>query len=143
MWREHRGYLAVAVYIALDLMLTRPATLAHMALPLLLALGGFVVALRGEPLSFELVGFQLIATAVFLAFPHLLWLGSRAVLRLEGRTWHAGFVLSSIALVFVAVSPVFGRDPSGLPYHWLLYWPLAAAAQVVVAVTALTHRRFR
>jgi hypothetical protein len=121
----------------------RATVLAHFGIPLVLAVGAFVQALFQEGFSLEVVASQLLGTALFFAAPHLFWLASASALRLSGTSWHAGFFAASLSLVVVAVSPTFGlRDPSGLPYHWLLYWPLAVAAQFAVGGVALLRRRF-
>ena len=121
----------------------RTTILAQFAVPLLLAVGAFVHALLREGFGFEVLATQLLGTALFFAAPHLLWLASASALRLTGAAWHIGFVAASLVLVFVALYPMlYAGDPSGLPYHWVIYWPLAFAAQFAVAVVALLRRRF-
>lgn len=132
------------VEFTLDVMSKRSATLMHLAVPLALAAWALGQALRREPFGLEVVAAQLLGSGLFFAAPHLLWLAIAARLRLVETPWHAGLVVSSLALLFVAVSPVLGRgDPSGLPYHWLLYWPLAFLGQLAVGVATFIHRRVR
>jgi hypothetical protein len=121
----------------------RTTILAQFAVPLLFAAGAFVHALFREGFGFEVLATQLFGTALFFAAPHLLWLASASALRFTGAAWHTGFFAASLVLAFVAISPMFhAGDPSGLPYQWLLYWPLAVAVQFAIAVVALLRRRF-
>jgi hypothetical protein len=116
----------------------------HLAVPAGLAVWGLAMSLRHEPFGLELVGVQLLGSGLFFAAPHLLWLAIAAALRLVGTPWHAGLATCSFVLVFVALSPLLGRgDASGLPYHWLIYWPLALMGQLVVGVASFIHRRVR
>lgn len=121
----------------------RKTILAQFSVPLLLAAGAFVHALLREGFGFEILATQLLGTALFFAAPHLLWLASASALCFIGTAWHSGFVAASLVLAFVAISPMFhAGDPSGLPYQWLLYWPLAIAVQFAITVVALLRRRF-
>lgn len=108
--------------------------------PVALTLYSFASSLQREPLGPELVAVQVLGTGLFFCAPYLLWLSVAAGLGAKGTLWHLGFVLSSVALGAIAVSPVFGRDSSGLPYHWLLYWPAACALLAPVALAAYLRR---
>jgi hypothetical protein len=71
---------------------------------------------------------------VFYPGPYLWWVGLCKFNSWRARYWHAGLIAASCALATCLVAPYFGRDPSGLPYHWFFYWPLAALLQIVFAV---------
>ncbi len=116
--------------------------MSYLALPTAGAAAAFVSSVLGEGFSLEVLATQLFMTWFFFSAPHLLWAGAARALKLHGAGWHAGFIVSSLLLVFVGLSPALGRDPSGLPYHWLLYWPLSIVGLVaVVAGAAIARRR--
>ena len=128
----------------LDVMIKRSAVFMHLAVPAALTIWALGQGLQREPLGLELVVVQLVGSGLFFAAPHLLWLVVAARVCLVGTPWHAGLAVCSLALVFVAVSPLLGRgDPSGLPYHWVLYWPLAIVGQLAVGLATFIHGRVR
>jgi hypothetical protein len=123
-----------------SIMSKRSTTLAYFSIPAFLSAWSFLSSLRHE-FSLEMV-FMLFYNSFFLTVPYLLWFGISARLHLTKGLWHAGFVASSLALLFTVISPFFlGRDPSGLPYHWLFYWPLAFLGQVVFGLGVIFLRR--
>lgn len=111
----------------------------HFIPPVGLAAYGFVSS--REPLTFELFAVQLLGNGLFFGAPYLLWLALAIGLRAVGVLWHLGFLLLSALLMAVAVSPIFGRDPSGLPYHWLVYWPAACVLLAPIALAAFIRGR--
>lgn len=122
----------------------RAHLLAHFSVPLLFALVALLLSLRREPLSVELVATHLVWGLLFYAAPHSLWAVLCAAVRPKLLVWHAGFVSSSCALLLIGALSVWGpRDPSGLPYQWLVYWPLAGLLLAVVVVGWLLAGRPR
>jgi hypothetical protein len=119
----------------------RTSIALHLVPPIALAAYGLVSSLRRESLTVELLALQLLGNSLFFGAPYLLWLAVATGLRTAGLLWHLGFLLLSVLLVAVAVSPIFGRDPSGLPYHWLVYWPVAFVLLLPVALAAFIRRR--
>ncbi|MGB4117637.1 MAG: hypothetical protein WBK51_13945 [Polaromonas sp.] len=121
----------------------RTYLLAHLSLPMLFALSGLIMSLRREALTSELLFIHLAWVFLFYAAPHLLWAVLCSVVQPVLFVWHVGFISSSCALVLVAALSIWGiRDPSGLPYQWFLYWPLAGLSLVVVVIGwFLTGRR--
>jgi hypothetical protein len=116
-------------------LMKRAHLLAHLSLPVFVALLGLVLSLRREPLTGELLLSHLAWGLLFYAAPHLLWAALSAAARPVSVVRHAGFVASSSALLLVDALSFWGpRDPSGLPYQWLAYWPLAGLLLVVVVV---------
>jgi hypothetical protein len=119
---------------------SRTVIALHFVPPLGLAAHGFASSLQREPLTTELFAAQLLGNALFFSAPYLLWLALATGLRTVGLLRHLGFLLLSALLMAVAVSPIFGHDPSGLPYHWLAYWPGACLLLAPVALAAFIRR---
>ena len=115
----------------------------HFVLPVLLAASGFVSALNSERGTAEAFGAVLLGGSLFYAAPHLLWAGLCATVKPSLPIAHAGFVLASVALVFIGAMSFVSHDPSGLPIQWLLYWPIAGVMLVVVSVAWLLAGRPR
>jgi hypothetical protein len=114
----------------------RTQLLAHLSFPVLVALVGLLLSLRREPLTSGLVFSHLAWAFLFYAAPHFLWAVIAAALRPVAWVWHAGFGAASTALVLVGALSVWGpKDQSGLPYQWLVYWPLAGLMLVVVILS--------
>ena len=108
---------------------------AHVLFPLLFALGALCMSLRWRPFSSELLATHLVWGFTFYVAPYFLWACLALALKPSLFVWHAGFVASSVSLLLVGAISVWGpRDPSGLPYQWLLYWPLAGVLLVVILV---------
>lgn len=113
----------------------RAHLLAHLSVPILFALAALLLSLRWKPLTVELVATHLVFGLLFYAAPHLVWAALCATVRPKVIVWHTGFASSSGALLLIGALSVWGpRDPSGLPYQWLAYWPLAGVLLVVVVV---------
>lgn len=113
----------------------RAQLLAHLSVPLLFALVALLLTLRTQPLTVELVTTHLVWGLLFYAAPHFIWAALGAALRPKLFVWHAGFASSSCALLLIGALSVWGaRDPSGLPYQWLAYWPLVGLLLAVVVV---------
>lgn len=113
----------------------RAHLLAHLSAPILFALVALLLSLRWKPLTGELVATHLAWGLLFYAAPHLIWAAFCAAAKPLVLVWHAGFSSSSCALLLIGALSVWGpRDPSGLPYQWLAYWPLAGLLLVVVVV---------
>jgi len=70
---------------------------------------------------------------LFYPGPYFWWVALCKVKSLRKRYWHAGLIAASCALAMCLVAPYFGRDPSGLPYQWFFYWPLAILLQIIFA----------
>jgi hypothetical protein len=109
--------------------------LAHFAIPTLFAVFGLVFGAQRATFEFELLA-MFLTVLFFYAAPHLLWAGLSAALQPKKTLWHAGFMLSSLSLAVISVMGHFVRDPSGLPYQWFLYWPLAG---LVLAAVVCVH----
>jgi hypothetical protein len=113
----------------------RAHLLAHLSIPMLFALIGLLLSLRTEPLTGELVVTHLAWGFLFYTAPHLIWAALCAAVKPNLLVWHAGFASSSCALLLIGALSVWGpRDPSGLPYQWLAYLPLAGLLLVAVIV---------
>lgn len=113
----------------------RAHLLVHLSLPVLFALVGLISSLRREQITVELLLVQIAWGGLFYAAPHLLWAVLSNAMNPALGFWHAGFVTSTCTLLLVAALSVWGpRDPSGLPYQWFVYWPLAGFFQVVVVI---------
>jgi hypothetical protein len=109
--------------------------LVHVLFPLLFALVALFMSLRWRPFSSELLATHLVWGFLFYAAPHFLWACLSAALKPSLFVWHFGFISSSASLLLVGAMSVWGpRDPSGLPYQWLLYWPLAGGLFVVILI---------
>ena len=115
----------------------------HLSIPALVAIWAVLSQLRFEPFSFDLLAASGLLGFLLYSAPHLVWASVAAIGRVSNPASHAGFIAANIALIAIAFSPLAGiRDPSGLPYQWMLYWPLAVVLQaVIVATTALVVRR--
>jgi hypothetical protein len=117
--------------------------LLHLSLPAAFALFGFAAALRSEggvgPASLG----PFLGGLLYYAAPHLTWAALCAAIKPSLQAWHAGFFLSSAVLAFIGVMSFFSHDRSGLPMQWFLYWPLAGAMLLLVAVVWLLSGRPR
>ncbi len=115
-------------------------TLAHLSVPALLTLAVMVFASRRE--SFDTPEFIAFAFGSFLfyAAPHLWWLAIAKLLGWRNVLFHAGLTAASFALAAICSAWFFPVDPSRLPLQWMLYWPLAIALQVIVAVVVKSLR---
>ena len=120
----------------------RAHLLAHLLIPVLFVLGALFMSLRSRPFSGELLVSHLVWGYPFYTAPHLLWAGLSAALRPSLVVWHSGFVTSSGSLLFVGAMSIWGsRDPSGLPYQWLIYWPMCGLlAAAILGVWYLAGR---
>jgi|SRR5882672_10177424 len=121
----------------------RSALLGYLCLPALLTLVGLVLNLSREPFGFETLASSLLGVLLFYAAPHAIWIIVAALGRFSGAAWHAGLIGASLALTVIAVLSLFGRDSSGLPIQWLLYWPLALLLQLAAAGGSALYRRLR
>lgn len=117
---------------------------AYLAAPALMTLVGLGLALTREPISVEMLWAVVVEAFLFYAAPYLLWLFISAMVQFSLPVRHAGLIGCSITLVSLAVLPlIFGGDPSGLPMHWLLYWPMAAVLAVTGAIATAVYTRLR
>jgi hypothetical protein len=113
----------------------RAHLLLHLSFPVAVALIGFLLSLRREPISVELLFVHLAWGLLFYAAPHILWAIVSNAVKPVLAVWHAGFFASSGALLLTAALSFWGpRDQSGLPYQWLVYLPLSAVLLVVVVI---------
>jgi hypothetical protein len=111
----------------------RTHLVVYLCLPALVALASLFLQLRREPLTAELLTATLVWGFLFYATPFILWAGVSAAVKPVLWAWHGGFVVSSCALAFVCALSIHGpHDPSGLPYEWLIYWPVAGIALAIV-----------
>ena len=109
------------------------SVVAHLSVPALLAVGGFVVALGRESFGIDTFAAVFIGGYLFYAAPHLWWTLVSALGHFSDTMRHAQYVASSIALAAIAAFWFFSGDRTRLPMQWLLYWPLAMVLQFVVA----------
>jgi hypothetical protein len=121
----------------------RTTVAAYLGIPASLTLGTFVVALRREAFGLEMFAAAVLGGYFYYAAPHLLWVFFAALARFSNALWHAGLIAASVALAAIAAMWFGPGDSSGLPMQWLLYWPLAAVLQVVLAGVIVLYRRFR
>ena len=76
------------------------------------------------------------------AAPHAVWWGLTSSMQARPGTRLAGLCVASAALLAITALATWGpRDPSGMPYTWLLYWPLCVAGLSAVALIAWTQQR--
>ena len=117
----------------------------HLSIPALVASWAVLSQLQLEPFSFDLLASSGVLGFLFYAAPHFLWAIVAAIGRASNAVSHAGFIAANIALIAIALFPLTGiRDPSGLPYQWMFYWPLALVLQIaIVTATALVVRGTR
>jgi hypothetical protein len=104
----------------------------HVSISAFFAVGVFVYALGRESFSFEMMASVLFGGFLFYAAPHLLWAVIVAIAKLSNAVAHAGFIASTVALGVIACFWLYPGDPSGLPFQWMLYWPLALILLVVI-----------
>jgi hypothetical protein len=121
----------------------RATVVAYLAIPALLTLCTFVVALRRESLELEMFAAVVLGGYFFYAAPHLLWAVVAAWAKFSNALCHAGLIAASVAMMAIAALWLFPGDPSGLPMQWFLYWPLAVILQMVVAGFTALYRRVR
>jgi len=76
--------------------------IAHLCVPGLLAIGGFVAALIHESLRVDTFATVFIGGYLFYAAPHLWWTLVAGLGHFSVAMWHAGYVASSIALAAIA-----------------------------------------
>ena len=107
--------------------------LLYFLAPTGMVLWSLVGLMRQKASSFDLVALPL-QLLVFYPGPYVWWVLLCKLRSLRTRYWHAGLIAASCSLAACLVAPYFGRDPSGLPYQWLMYWPLAVVLQILFAV---------
>jgi len=115
--------------------------LSYLSLPAIIAVTALVHALGREPLGIGVLLGPLVGGFFFYAAPHLLWAAIARGYKPSGFVLHSGFIAASLALVTVVALSFTLHDPSGLPYQWLLYWPLALVLQVVLVGASIFHSR--
>jgi hypothetical protein len=101
------------------------------------------MALQREPFGGAMFAAHVLGGFLFYAAPHLVWAGLCAAAKPAPRAWRAGFFGASAALVFIGAMSFAVHDPSGLPYQWLAYWPLAGILLLAVVVVWLLAGRPR
>lgn len=102
----------------------------------------FARGLQYEPLAIGMFIAYVLVGGLFYLAPHFLWLVIATRGKFQGIVWHAGFVAETAALAAVLVLAFTFHNPSGIPYQWLIYWPLALVLQaVLVGVSFLVSRR--
>jgi len=116
--------------------------LGYFAFPALVTLWGFIAALRREGLGGNVLVVQ-IESAFFYAAPHLAWGGFCALTRPAIWVQHGGYVLSTFSLAVISAMAFLVHDPSGLPYQWLLYFPLAGFLLFALVLTWMVAGRPR
>lgn len=121
----------------------RPHLIAHFIPPLLVAVAGLLFGLQSEPLTANAVAAYLLGGSLFYAAPHLLWSGLVLLLKPKHTVGHAGFIICTGSLLAIGALSFVGRDPSGLPYQWLVYWPLAGLLLLALVVAWLISGRPR
>ena len=116
---------------------------SYLSIPTAVAIGGLILALRYEP--FDLGAFASAAIGGFLyyAAPLLVWALIVTIAGFSGPVAHAGFGAAAVALLLIAALSLAGRDSSGLPIQWLMYWPLAFILQAVCITGAALYVRLR
>lgn len=139
--RAWRPAVVARLARTLGVRLPRPHLLAHLLPPFVIAAIGLVLALRTEPLSFGSLAAHLLGAGLFYAAPHIMWAGFVSVVKPKAAFCHTGFLLCSASLVAVGALSFVGRDPSGLPYQWLVYWPLAGLLLLLVLLAWLLKGR--
>ena len=116
---------------------------AHVCVPVIFSATVFLCFSWGELPSFGESVMLLGTGSIFYSAPHLLWWIIISTGKLSKPVAHAGFCGASIALGWMATGWHIPKDPSGLPYHWVLYWPLAVVLVLLSAgIVALLHRMF-
>jgi hypothetical protein len=121
--------------------MSRRALAVHLSVPAALTLGAFTVAVGREPIGVEMIAIHVLGSYFLYAAPHLVWAVVAPLAKASRAVWHAGFIASSVALAVIASFWFWPPDPSGLPLQWMLYWPLAAVLQLVVAGGTAVYQR--
>lgn len=114
--------------------------LAYLSLPILWMLFTLIVGARQNGLDIEIL-YAAAMSGIFYFLPFLLWIAIARFSNLSHLYWHAGLVAASVSLTAIIVLSVLGpNDPSGLPYEWLLYWPLAVVLQITFIGSVLLYK---
>jgi peptidoglycan/LPS O-acetylase OafA/YrhL len=114
--------------------LRRTHLLAHFLPPALAAIVGLALALQVEPFTANAVAAHLLGAGLYYAAPHIFWAGVVSLARPSGLVRHVGFLICTFALLAIGALSYVAHDPSGLPYQWLLYWPLSGALLALLVV---------
>lgn len=101
------------------------------------------MGLRTEPLTASAVAAYVLGGSLFYAAPHILWAGLVLLLKPTRAVGHAGFVVCTVSLLAITALSFVGRDPSGLPLQWLVYWPLAGLLLLLLLLVWLIGGRPR
>src|SRR5947207_15380700 len=115
----------------------------YLYIPALIAVGAFAFALGKEPFQIELLLSALLGGFLYYAAPFLLWTLVVSIAPFSSPVSHSGFIAASVALVVLAALSFLPGDPSDLPIHWLLYWPLAIVLQGVSITGTALYVRWR
>jgi hypothetical protein len=99
---------------------------------------------KNSPSSISDTVVGIVANALYLLAPYAGFLLLAATVKPRPITAHAGLLSFSTALLSVLAIGYFGtRDPSGLPYHWVLYWPLCLVGILIFCGVAVVLQRIR
>jgi hypothetical protein len=121
--------------------MSRAALFSHMSIPAFGTLAGLALSLQHEPLGVEMLAVHVLGAGLIYSVPYVAWAIVCAAIQPSRMVWHAGFIACGCALVFITCMSFVLHDPSGLPYQWLAYWPLAAILLVAVVVAWLIAGR--
>jgi hypothetical protein len=114
----------------------------YIGLPLLFAVAVFVYSLGREEFRIDMFVSYILVAPLFYSAPQLLWAGIATLVKPSAFVWHAGFIGCTVVLLALAIIPLFGRDPSGLPLQWMLYWPLTIGLLLLLAAGSPVYHRF-
>jgi hypothetical protein len=123
--------------------LPRTHLFAHFLPPLVIAFAGLALGLRSDPLTVSALTVYLLGAGLFYAAPYILWAGLVLLLKPKRSVCHAGFFLCTGSLLAVGALSFARQDPSGLPYQWLVYWPLAGLLLLMLLIFWLFSGRPR
>lgn len=116
----------------------------HLLIPAGVLSAFLVTVARRSTSSIEDEAVGLAANAMYLLAPYAAFFLLVAAVKPRPLTAHAGLLGLGMALLTVLAIGYLGTpDPSGLPYHWLLYWPLCLFGILTFCATAALIRRIR
>lgn len=116
----------------------------HLLAPVGVALAAALIGwTQGHMQADDLIA-NLLGVPLWFAAPHLLYIGACLLTQAPPRLEHAGlFTATALLVVIGLLSWLLPGDPSGLPYLWLMYWPLCAALMTLLLLGWWLVRLFR
>lgn len=115
----------------------------HLGVPIGVLVALLITVLARSPASFVDTAIGVAANALYVLAPYAGFLFLVSAVKPRAVTAHAGMSGLSAALLSVVSIGHFAPDASGLPYHWVLYWPFCLVGLVTFAGAAALIQRIR